>query len=183
MRGHTVSVAGRKPETFTPEENAALRVALAAERAARGLSQRAMGDLLDAGQQAVATWEKGGGFGRQNADRLAQLIGFADASAFLRGKGASPNPMTVPREWGDRELAVSIAKRLGYEAEAIRRVVVKFQEDQYKSRPARWWNDRIVIEATEMRAMALDAPAAPPVPRAQPEPKPAAQPKKRRRTG
>lgn len=152
-------MAGRKPESFTPDENEALRAALRALCEERGWKTAEAGRQLKIGQQAASRLLNGkGGFSRPTAEQLAVLLGVDGANALVRSAGASPNPMTVPRGWGDRELAVTIARRLGYEEEVIRRVVVKFQEDQYKSRTARWWNDRIVIEAAEYQAT-RDAPA------------------------
>ncbi len=177
-------MAGRKPETFTKPENEALRVALKGYREKHRLSQAKMGKLVEVGQQAVATWEKGGGFSRQAAELLAVILGFPDANALIREAGATPNPMTVPQGWRDRELAVSIARaKFGYEEEVIRRVVVKYQEDHYKSRDAKWWNARFVNEDAEMQASRSAAPPAMPAdaPRVEKKGEKTAKEPKRRR--
>jgi hypothetical protein len=189
LRGHNGYV-GRKPETFNDEENAALRAALeefhgGLETAARSRgerwSQRRTGEILGVGQQSVATWLAGGGFGRPGADALAAQLGYENgANELIRARGAIANPMTVPTGWAMRDLAITIARRLKYEEEVIRRVVVKYQEQQYANRPARWWNDRIVNEAAEYQATQDTAPLEV-KPKAKPKPAPAKE--RRRKAG
>lgn len=167
IQPHTGKVTGRKPESFTEAENDALRAALRDLCDRRRWKTAEAGRQLGISQQSASKLINGrGGFSRPTAEKLAELLGADGANVLVRSMGAAANPMTVPQGWGDRELAVSIARRLGYEEEVIRRVVVKFQDDQFKSRSARWWNDRVVIEAAEHQAALAAEPspvAAPPV--------------------
>lgn len=177
-------MAGKKPESFTDAENAALRAAFRRLQEMNGWSQAEAGRQLEIGQQAAGRiLNRNGGFSRMTAERLATKLGYESANALVREAGATPNPMTVPQGWVGRDLAVSIARRLEYPEEVLRRVVVKFQESQHATKPARWWNDRIVAEAAELAALGVDPP-----PTASPSSLPPAvheqhHPKKRRKAG
>lgn len=179
-------MAGRKPETFNKAENEALRRALRGFVERAGSQAKAAAELKIIGQQAIGhILNRGGGFSLPTANALAVALGYEDAKAIINAAGAAPNPMTVPQGWANRELAVSIARRLGYPEEVIRRVVVKFQEDSHRNRTARWWNDRIVIEAAEYAAVQGSEPPPPPASAARPpkarDSKPA--PVRRRKVG
>jgi transcriptional regulator with XRE-family HTH domain len=179
-RSHNERMAGRKPESFTDAENAALRTALQALCDERGWKTAEAGRQLDITQQSASRLlNKRGGWSRPTAEKLARLLGADGANAILRTAGAMANPMTVPQGWSDRDLAVSIARRYGYEEEVIRRVVVKYQDDHNKSRNARWWNDRIVIESAEYKATRDAEPVT--TPSSAPKAKPAKEPRRRDR--
>lgn len=146
--------SGRKPETFTPEENAELRKALAELRDRENWSQAKLGDALGIGQQGAGQLLRGGGFGRLTANKLAAFFGYLSGDEFLRARGAMADWTTVPQGWQTREMAVTVARQLGYPEEVIRRVVAKYQESQYSAASPRWWNDRIVNEAREQEETA-----------------------------
>lgn len=154
LRSHNGRMAGKKPETFTPEENAELRNALKELKEREGWTQAELGDVLGIGQQGAGTLLRGGGFGRFTANKLALRFGYLSGDELLRARGAIANPMTVPRGWQTREMAIANARQLGYPEEVLRRVVVKYQETQYSSVSPRWWNDRIVNEAREQEDVA-----------------------------
>ncbi len=161
-RDNNARMAGKKPETFTAKENAELRRVLKELQGREGWSQRELGEALDIGQQGAGTLLRGGGFGRFTANKLALRFGFLSGDELLRARGAMADPMTVPQGWQTREMAVGIARSMGYPEEILRRVVVKYQESQYSSLPPRWWNDRIVNEAREQDEVSrLNTPVSP----------------------
>ncbi len=147
-------MSGRKPETFTKSENDELRRALRDLQARESWSQRELGEALEIGQQGAGTLLRGGGFGRLTANKLALRFGFLSGDELLRARGALDDPMTLRQGWQKRELAIGFARHMGYPEEVLRRVVVKYQDDQYSSVSPRWWNDRIVSEAREQEDIA-----------------------------
>lgn len=165
LRSHNGRVAGKKPETFTAEENAELRRCLRELKDRENWSQRELSEALGGiGQQGVGTLLNGGGFGRFTANKLARFFGYLSGDELLRARGAIANPMTVPQGWQTREMAIGTARLLGYPEDVLRRVVVKYQESQYSAVSPRWWNDRIVNEMREQEDVArlnasLPAPA------------------------
>ncbi len=180
-------MAGKKPETFNDKENAALRDALRKLKDDRGWSQVETGRQLGIGQQAAGTiLNRKGGFSFPTAEKLAELLLVSGPRDIISAAGATPHPMRVPQGWGNRDLAVSIARRLSYDEEVIRRVVVKYQEQTYQTLPAKWWNERIVNEAREQAEVAALRQATPSRPPAAPKSRPSKAdpaPKRQRRAG
>lgn len=125
-------------------------------------SQTTTGKQLGIGQQAAGhILNKGGGFSRPTALRLAELCGFDSPESMLADLGALAKRQDAPEGWFERDLAAGSARRLGYEEAAIDRVIARFGAPQYAQQPARWWMDRIVHEAAGMAAEREIAPPPP----------------------
>lgn len=161
---HNGSVAGRKPETFTPAENDALRKVLRETREKNGWSQLKVGELLNISQQTAGTiLNRGGGFGRPTALKLAELLGFGGPEELLESLGALASAKAAaPGTWRWRELAAGLARRSGVRERAIERVNARYTESEYLSRDTVWWMNKYTAEELEM---AVTPPPQPPAPK------------------
>lgn len=172
-------MAGKK-EAFSPEENLLLRDALRKLRVDRGLSQAAIADALDMTQQNVSRLlapavRSPGGMGRSTANALARALGYRDAEHYLfeAALAASGEVSSGAGGASEREFAVSIAHRLGYEEAAIAAVVARYADaGSARGRPVKWWITKFGEEERELAADLASAqrerprllPAAPPKP-------------------
>lgn len=101
-------------------------------------------------QQAAQTiLNKNGNFSRQTALKLAEICGFDSPESMLRDLGTAPKP-PVAGQWTDRDIAAGVARRLGVDEQAIERVVGRYGEAQFMSRPAKWWVERFIQEDREL---------------------------------
>lgn len=158
-----------KRQVFSDEENRVLREELRkymADREAAGnkISQTEMGQILGIEQQNVArlknieTHERTG-FNRDTANRLAQHLGFNDAEHLLLERGVLAEMKEIPggAGWSDRDVAVRIALKIGYDSVIIQAIVSRYASPDYRSKPMRWWMDHFVLEGIARR----DEPAQP----------------------
>ncbi len=136
-----------KKEAFSAEENSILRSALRRLKADRSLSQDALGALLGMTQQNAArllapTSKSPGGMGRSTANALARELGYRDAEHYLLEVGVLALVDGRPSEdkgGSDRDVAVTVARHLDYDEDAVGAVLARYPEAEAKGRSIKWW--------------------------------------------
>lgn len=155
--GHSRLVAGR-PRSFTDAELEVLRSVARRLKAERSWSGGALGEAMGIAQQNAGRFIAKGstaGIERATAERLAKAAGYRDVGHLLLEAGvlAEMQPNATGPGWEDRDLAVRIAQHLGFPHEIIESVVARFRADQYRRRPALWWNERFVFEKQQHESL------------------------------
>ncbi len=149
---HAFPVAGKR-QVFSDDENNVLREELRKYMDEHEHTQTAMAELLDIKQQNVGRLKNTKsyphtGFNRDTANRLADLLGYRDAEELLIARGALADMKQLPsgNAWHNRDFAVRLARSLKYHPAAIDAVLARYTGSEYRSKPARWWVDRISAE-------------------------------------
>lgn len=146
-----------KQEAFSEDENRVLRTALRKLRADEGLSQAGVGRILGIKQQnagRLLAADSRVGMGRGTANNLARHLGFRDAEHFLLEHGllSTLDEVRPQERWSNRELAVRLAAKLGYDQAAVTAVVERFTSRDAMLRPAKWWLHKFDVEEREQAA-------------------------------
>lgn len=139
-----------------------------AERKGERWSQQNLGDLLHVTQQVAGRYLGGGdqGVGYPVALRVAKLHNFDTIEDFFAFRGVGDGPARAAA--GHRDLAIAIARKVGGISEiAIERVLTRYDESQYDSRPSKWWlmkflaeDQDLASEATPPASSRVDSPTA-----------------------
>lgn len=148
--GHAFRMSG-KPEAFSDEENAVLRAEFRRLREQYKWSQTEAGRQIGIAQQNAGRLlgaNPESGMSRTTANRLARLCGFRDAEDLLLHKGvlAEMQPLPGGARWRDRDIAVRIARHIGYDAGVIEAVVARYTGAEHQHKSMKWWNVKIVLE-------------------------------------
>lgn len=148
--GHACRMPG-KPEAFSDAENAVLRAEFRRLREEREWSQAEAGRQIGIAQQNAGRLLGANpevGMSRTTANQLARLCGYRDAEDLLLQKGVLAEMQPVPggAAWGDRDIAVRIARRMGYDAGVIEAVIARYTAPEYRHKSMKWWNGKIVLE-------------------------------------
>lgn len=156
-------------------------------KADRGLTQAQLGELLGIAQQnagRLTSAQPNVGMNRTTANALARALGYRDVEHFLLEAGVLAEMTEKPAGagWRDRDVAVQISRKMGYDEAAIQAVIGRYTAPDYRSKPMRWWNDRIVFEHLE-RASDPPNTATPAAKRVPPPNVKAEGPKPKRRRG
>lgn len=156
-RIHTLRVAGRHP-SFTTEELDVLRSVARQLKEENGWSGAELGARLGIKQQNASRFVAAGstsGMDRKTANELAKAAGFRDVEHLLLEAGVLAE-MKQPKQkhaLSEREVAIRVARQLGYPDAAVQAIVARFANDATSfGKPIRWWVDKIVIESLQHEA-------------------------------
>lgn len=172
-----------KPPSFSDDENRVLRAALRELQKQRGISGAALGRLLGTSQSAMSQllgYERRG-LSRSTANKLARELKFRDAEALLLDRDVLAAMKEIPsgRAWGNRDMAIRIAQRLGYEQNAIEAIIARYTDASARTRPSKWWITKFGEEERELAVDRAEASAHPMLPPARALPALPAAPRKR----
>lgn len=155
-------MAGRSP-TYTAEEVELLREVARELKAKNNWTQEQLGDVMGMEQQNAGRFvaaRSTTGIDRPAANKLAQRSGFRSAEHLILERGVLAEMESLPQDgpWADRDVAVRIARRMGYADEVIDLVVQRFAEATYTSKGMKWWIEKVVLEAVARRDEAAPEP-------------------------
>jgi hypothetical protein len=163
---HNPAMAGRV-RSFSTEEIEVLRTIARRLRDEQKWSGKALGDAIGISQQNAGKFTAArstAGMDRTTANRLAAVAGYRDVEHLLLDAGALAEMKQPPggNAWRDRDVAVSMATKMGYPKVAIDAVVHRYREFEYAAKGLRWWNDMIVLESLARAAEPASTATAPP---------------------
>lgn len=136
-----------KPETFSPEEIAAIRAAIRGYYKRNGMTGAKLGEKLGVSQQTANGYVNGtGGFSLPTARAIAWMLGYDGIDELLREHGALKVPDFVAAKLGKSPSqgdAARMACRLGVSETAIERVNARIGDAHHIPR---WWMDKYIQE-------------------------------------
>lgn len=147
----------RGTATYSTEENEALRQSLQRLKDERGFNQTELAQHLGFKQQTISklldsTRKVGAGMSREIANALARSLGHPHAEDLLTSVGvvSALNQPPSGKAWGNRDLAVLIAPRLGIDFAAVQTVIGRFTSPAYRTLPTKWWMKTFVDEEANL---------------------------------
>lgn len=163
-------MATGRVRSFTDDEIEVLRAVARRLKKENGWSGKKLGKAIGIAQQNAGRFVAAGsvaGMDRTTANRLAEVAGYRDVEHLLLEEGVLAEMKPLPttggvQSWRDRDVALRIARKLGYAEQDILAVLHRYTSHEYTGRPIRWWIDRIALETV---SRATDqTPSAPPSP-------------------
>lgn len=150
-------MATGRVRSFDDEEIEVIREVARRIKTERNWSGRELGDAIGIAQQNASRFvahNSTAGMDRTTANKLAEVAGYRDVEHLLLEAGALAEMKPAPTgdEWRERDVAMSIARKLGYPQESIDAVVHRYRDNENKYRRLRWWVDQVVLESLSRAA-------------------------------